>query len=443
MAENLNIPIKPLKLLKFALPTMIANVFMCVYMTVDGIFVANCVNTDALSAVNIVMPFVMIVMALGTMIGTGGSAIVSTQLGRGEEREAKENFTFLCAVCFTACCVVSVLAFIFRTPLLRLLGANDAVFDYCVSYATPLFFVAPLALLGMALQSFFISAGKPALGMGFSVAGGVVNIFLDWLLIARLGLETTGAALATGIGYSIPGAAGIIYFAVSRRGTLCFVRPKWRGDVLFKTVTNGSSEMVATMSAGITTVMMNNIVMGFAGEDGVAAISILIYAMSLLTSVYMGYALGVAPIISFNHGAGNRDNLKKAHKINLLVIAVSSVLMYLLGFVLRNPIISVFAEEGSFVYEMAAEGYLIFSLSFLYMGFNMYGSSLFTALGDGKTSAIISFCRGLIFLTAALYGLSAVFELNGLWAAMPVAELLGLGLTVFYLKRLKGKYGYA
>ncbi len=443
MAENLNIPIKPLKLLKFALPTMIANVFMCVYMTVDGIFVANCVNTDALSAVNIVTPFVMIVMALGTMIGTGGSAIVSAQLGRGEEREAKENFTFLCAVCFTACCVVSVLAFIFRTPLLRLLGANDAVFDYCASYATPLFFVAPLALLGMALQSFFISAGKPALGMGFSVAGGVVNIFLDWLLIARLGLETTGAALATGIGYSIPGAAGIIYFAVSRRGTLCFVRPKWRGDVLFKTITNGSSEMVATMSAGITTVMMNNIVMGFADEDGVAAISIMIYAMSHLTSVYMGYALGVAPIISFNHGAGNRDNLKKAHKINLLVITVSSVLMYLLGFVLRNPIISVFAEEGSFVYEMAAEGYLIFSLSFLYMGFNMYGSSLFTALGDGKTSAIISFCRGLIFLTAALYGLAAVFELNGLWAAMPVAELLGLGLTVFYLKRLKGKYGYA
>lgn len=443
MAENLNIPIKPLKLLKFALPTMIANVFMCVYMTVDGIFVANCVNTDALSAVNIVMPFVMIVMALGTMIGTGGSAIVSAQLGRGEEREAKENFTFLCSVCFAACCVVSVLAFIFRTPLLRLLGANDAVFGYCVSYATPLFFVAPLALLGMALQSFFISAGKPTLGMVFSVMGGIVNVFLDWLLIARLGMETTGAALATGIGYSIPGAAGIIYFAVSRRGTLCFVRPKWRGDVLFKTVTNGSSEMVATMSAGITTVMMNNIVMGFAGEDGVAAISILIYAMSLLTSVYMGYALGVAPIISFNHGAGNRDNLKKAHKINLLVIAVSSVLMYLLGFVLRNPIISVFAEEGSFVYEMAAEGYLIFSLSFLYMGFNMYGSSLFTALGDGKTSAIISFCRGLIFLTAALYGLSAVFELNGLWAAMPVAELLGLGLTVFYLKRLKGKYGYA
>lgn len=443
MAENLNIPIKPLKLLKFALPTMIANVFMCVYMTVDGIFVANCVNTDALSAVNIVMPFVMIVMALGTMIGTGGIAIVSAQLGRGEEREAKENFTFLCAVCFTACCVVSVLAFIFRTPLLRLLGANDVVFNYCVSYATPLFFVAPLALLGMALQSFFISAGKPALGMGFSVAGGVVNIFLDWLLIARLGLETTGAALATGIGYSIPCVAGIIYFAVSRRGTLCFVRPKWRGDVLFKTVTNGSSEMVATMSAGITTVMMNNIVMGFAGEDGVAAISILIYAMSLLTSVYMGYALGVAPIISFNHGAGNRDNLKKAHKINLLVIAVSSVLMYLLGFVLRNPIISVFAEEGSFVYKMAAEGYLIFSLSFLYMGFNIYGSSLFTALGDGKTSAIISFCRGLIFLTAALYGLSAVFELSGLWAAMPVAELLGLGFTVFYLKRLKGKYGYA
>ena len=443
MAETLNIQIRPLKLLKFALPTIIANVFMSVYMTVDGIFVANCVNTNALSAVNIVMPFVMIVLALGTMTGTGGSAIISAQLGEGKPQEAKENFTFLCAVCFAACCAVSVLAFIFRDPLIRLLGANDAVFDYCVDYATPLFFVAPLALLGMALQSFFIAAGKPALGMGFSVAGGVVNIFLDWLLIAKLGMETFGAALATGIGYSIPGVAGIIYFAVSRKGTLYFVRPKWRGNVLFKTVTNGSSEMVAMMASGITTVMMNNIIMGIVGEDGVAAISILVYAMSLLTSVYMGYALGVAPIISFNHGAGNKDNLKKAHKINLLVIAVSSVIMYLLGLALHYPIISVFADKGTFVYEMAAEGYWIFSISFLYMGFNMYSSSLFTALGDGKTSAIISFCRGLIFLTIALYGLSALFGLNGLWAAMPAAELLGLALSLFCLKKLKGKYGYA
>ena len=437
MEKTLNIPIKPLALLKFALPTMIANLFMSVYMTVDGIFVANCVNTNALSAVNIVMPYVMIVLALGTMVGTGGSAVISTQLGEGKNDEAKVNFSFLCLTCFAACCVVSLLSFIFLDPLLRFLGANDAIYDYCANYAIPLLCVAPLALLGMALQSFFIAASRPGLGMTFSLMGGVLNIFLDWLFIAEFGWETTGAALATGLGYSVPGVAGIIYFFAARKGTLYFVKPKWSKLVLLKTITNGSSEMVSMMSSGITTVIMNNIVMGFRGEDGVAAISILIYAMSLLTSVYMGYALGVAPVTSFNYGAGKTAQLKKEHRINLTLIAGMSVLMYLLGFLLRESLISIFADPGTAVFTMALEGYVLFSVSFLYMGFNMYGSSFFTALGNGKTSAIISFCRGLIFLSAALYGMSSLFGMTGLWLAMPTAEFLGLGLTVFFLKRNK------
>lgn len=442
MEQSLDIQMKPLTLLRFAFPTMIANLFMSVYMTVDGIFVANCVNTNALSAVNIVMPYVMIVLALGTMIGTGGSAVISLQLGAGRNEEAKQNFSFLSYTCLVACIIVSILSLIFREPLLRVLGASDAIFDYCINYATPLFIVAPLALLGMALQSFFIAAGKPEIGMTFSLMGGVVNIFLDWLLIAQLGLETTGAALATGIGYSIPGIAGIIYFTFFRKGTLYFVKPKWNGAVLLKTITNGSSEMVAMVASGVTTVIMNNIMMDLKGEDGVAAISILVYTMTLLTAIYMGYALGVAPITSYNLGAGSYDKLKMEHSINLKVIAISSILMYLLGMVLRNPLISIFADEGTAVYEMAAEGYLLFSVGYLYMGFNMYGSSFFTALGDGKTSAVISFCRGLIFLAIALYGMSALFGVTGLYLAMPTAELLGLGLTIYFMKKLKGKYHY-
>lgn len=443
MAKTLDIDMNRLSLLKFALPTMIANIFMSVYMTVDGIFVANCVNTNALSAVNIVMPYVMIVIALGTMIGTGGSAIVSAQLGEGKKNAAKRNFSFLCLTCFIACCAVSILSFLFRDPLLRLLGASDVIWDYCVDYATPLFCVAPLALVGMVLQSFFINAGKPGFGMALSLLGGIANIFLDWLFIAHLGWETTGAALATGIGYSIPGVAGIIYFLAARNGTLYFVRSKWNGKVLLKTVANGSSEMVAMVSSGITTVMMNNIVMGFEGEDGVAAISILVYTMSLLTAIYIGYGLGVAPVTSYNLGAGNTDNLKKGHKISLQLLTVMSVVMYLLGLVLRDPLISIFADEGTRVYEMAQSGYMLFSISYLYMGFNMYGSSFFTALGDGKTSAIISFCRGFILLTIALYGMSTLFGITGLWLAMPVAELSGLSITIFCMIKLKGKYHYA
>ena len=443
MEQTLDIKIKPLSLLKFAFPTMIVNLFMSIYTTVDGIFVANFVNTDALSAINIVMPYVMIFLALGTMIGTGGSAIISLQLGEGKCEEAKQNFSFLSVTCFVACVIASILSVIFREPLLRVLGANDIIFDYCVNYATPLFCVAPMALLGMALQSFFIVAGKPTLGMIFSLAGGVVNIFLDWLFIAYFGWETTGAAFATGLGYSIPGIAGVLYFTFSRKGTLYFVRPKWRGKILLKTITNGSSEMVAMTASGLTTVMMNNVIMGIKGEDGVASLAILIYTMSLLTSVYMGYALGVAPITSYNYGAGNIDNLQKEHRINLKVIAVASIIMYLVGILLKNPLISIFAEKGTEVYNSAVKGYWLFSIGYLYMGFNMYSSSLFTALGDGKTSAIISFCRGLIFLMITIYGLSAMFGLNGLYLAMPVAELMGLALTLIYLKILKGKYHYA
>ena len=440
MEQSLDIKISPISLIKFALPTVIAQIFMGIYSMVDGIFVSNVIGTDALSAVNIVMPYVMVVLAFGVMIGTGGNAIISAQLGEGKAKEAKENFTLLCIVCLIGCGIISALSIIFRRPLLQLLGASELLMDRCMDYALPLFCVAPLALLGMALQSFFIANGTPGLGMGFSIAGGVVNIFLDWLLIAQLRMGTTGAALATGIGYSIPAVLGILYFLIGTKGDLHFTAPKWRGKVVLKAVVNGSSEMVAMMSSGITTALMNNVVMRLAGEDGVAAISILIYAMSLLTSGYMGYAMGVAPITSYNYGAGNREKLRQANRYNYAVIAVSQLVMYLLGLLLHKSIISIYASAGTEVYAMAEGGYFIFSLAFLLMGFNMYSSSLFTALGDGKTSALISFFRGLIFLSIFVYILPAIFGLNGLFAAMPMAELVGVGLSFWFVMK-KGK-GY-
>ena len=441
MGQSLDIEIKPSSLVKFALPTVIAQVFMGVYSMVDGIFVSNIIGTDALSAVNIVMPYVMVVLAFGVMIGTGGNAIVSAQLGEGKDREARENFTLLCIVCLAGCAAVSVLSILLHEPLLRILGASDLLMGYCTDYALPLFCVAPLALLGMALQSFFIANATPGLGMGFSVAGGVVNVFLDWLLIAELGMGTTGAALATGIGYSVPAVLGIAYFFANRKGNLYFTAPKWRGSVVLKAVTNGSSEMVAMMSSGITTALMNNVMVRLAGESGVAAISILIYAMSLLTSGYMGYSMGVAPVTSYNYGAGNADKLKRANRYNYAVIAVVQVAMYLIGLLLHGPIISIYAHAGTDVYAMAESGYYLFSVAFLLMGFNMYTSSLFTALGDGKTSALISFFRGLIFLSIFVYTLSSLFGLRGLFAAMPAAELVGVGLSLCFVLKKGKRYG--
>lgn len=443
MEQSLDMRMTPLTLFKFAFPTMIANLFMSIYTTIDGIFIANCVNTNALAAVNIVMPYIILALALGTMTGTGGSAIVSRHLGEGKIDEARQNFSFLCLTCLIACVIISILSYIFRGPLLRLLGTSDLLFDYCVDYHTPMIFAAPLALIGIALQSFFVAAGKPGLGMSFSLIGGVVNVFLDWFLIAQLEMGTAGAAIASGIGYSIPGIAGILYFTFARKGTLYFVKPKWNGKVLLKTITNGSSEMVALVASSITTIAMNNIMMRLRGEDGVAAISILLFTMTLLSDLYMGYALGIAPITSYNLGAGYQDKLKQEHKINLKIIGICSVVMYILGILLRNPLISIYADKGTAVYEMAAEGYWLFSIGFLYMGFNLYGSSFFTSLGEGKASALVSFYRGLVFLIIALYGMSALFGVTGLYLAMPAAELLGLGSTVYFMKKLKSKYHFA
>ena len=443
MATSLNIKIDYLTLLKFALPTIIANIFMSMFTTLDGIFVSNVVGTDALSAVNIVMPFLMIVIALGTMIGTGGSANVAAQIGEKKEREAKETFSMLIAFCFITSLIISICALVYREPLLYLLGANDVIFEYSMTYAIPLFCIAPLALLGIAFQTFFIAAGKPALGMAFSVIGGLINLVLDYFLIVVMNMGVLGAALATGIGYSFPAVAGLLYFTFCRKGSLCFVKPKIKGKVLLQTLTNGSSEMVAMLSSGITVIMMNNIVMGLVGEDGVAAISILNYSMTLLTSIYIGYAIGVSPVISFNFGAKNTDNLKKIHSVNLRMIILASVMMYALGLLLRKPIISIFADSASDVYALANEGFILFSIGFLFMGFNMYTSALFTALGNGKVSAGISFCRVLLFLTIALLTLPKLFGINGLWMAMPIAEFLGVFLGIVFIMKYKEKYHYA
>jgi Na+-driven multidrug efflux pump len=279
--------------------------------------------------------------------------------------------------------------------------------------------------------------------MSISLIGGVVNVFLDWVLIAQLDMGTAGAAIASGIGYSIPGIAGVLYFAFARKGTLYFVKPKWNGKVLLKTITNGSSEMVALVASGITTIAMNNIMMRLRGEDGVAAISILLFTMTLLSDLYMGYALGVAPITSYNLGADHKDKLKQEHKINLKIIGICSVVMYLLGMLLKNLLICIYADKGTAVYEIAAEGYWLFSIGFLYMGFNLYASSFFTSLGEGKASALVSFYRGLVFLIVALYGMSSLFGVTGLYLAVPVAEFLGLGSTAYFMKKLKSKYHYA
>lgn len=443
MRNSLDMKISAMSLLKYALPTIIAMVFMSVYMMTDGIFVARLINTDALSAVNIVMPLIMVSVALGTMLATGGSAIVARKMGEGKAQEARQNFSLLTGAIVVVGLLLSIIGLIFIDPLIRFLGANDTIYQYCYDYAFMSLLLFPFGMFAMLFQIFFITASKATLGMVVTMIGGVITVLLDYFCIAVLDMGITGAAVSTGVGYAVPGFIGLFYFLFNRKGTLYLVKPKIDKDVLIKSCTNGSSEMVTNLSQSVITVLFNNILMGIAGQDGVASITIILYAQGLLNSAFMGYATGIAPIISYNYGKQDVARLKKTYTISNRVIALSSVFLFAVALLSASPLVAVFSPQGTSVYGMAVHGFRVFSVSFLFMGFSIFGSSMFTAFSNGRVSAIISLMRALVFVVISISLLPLVLGLDGVWLAIPLAEILGMFITLYYFRSLKNTYHYA
>lgn len=443
MSESLDRKITAGSLLRFALPTIISNIFMGLYTSVDGVFVSRLVGTDALSAVNIMIPVIMFSNAVGAMLGSGGNAIIARKLGEGKEREAREDLTFLSIVMVLSSIVLVVLGLIFIRPLIYFLGADEALYPYCYAYAVPSLVIMPLSIFGMMSQLTFISVGKPNLGLITSVMGGVTNMVLDYLLIAVFDMGIAGAAVATGLGFSVPALAGIFYFLFNRKGSLYFVRPKARPWVLLKSCTNGSSEMVTSLSNGVVTILFNNVLMRLAGADGVAAITIILYAHGILSSAYMGYAFGIAPVISYNYGKQDHEQLQAIYRISLRMITVSSLCIFIISQLGADLLVGIFAGNNLAVRELALSGFRMFASCFLFIGFNIFSSAMFTALSNGRISAILSTCRNLVFIVIVTLLLPLFIGVAGVWLAIPIAELLGLGMTVYYFRKMKGKYHYA
>lgn len=444
MPDNgLDFSISSRALLKYALPTILSSIFMNVYSLVDSLFVANLVGIDALSVVNIVGPALAVALAIGTMIATGGCALVSKQMGAGDLRGARENFSFFVIFSFCVSLVFCLAGLVFRRPLLHLMGADAALYPLCEAYAVPVFLIIPFAMIGMILQIFFVAAGAPELGFGLSLAGGVLNIALDYVLIRIADMGVAGAAVATGIGYSVQTVVGAAYFLFRRNGSLCFVRPKWNGAALLKACGNGMSEMVSMLAVSITMIAMNVILMDISGSDGVAAAAVVLSAQTILSAVYMGYLEGIAPVISYNHGAGRSDRLKVIFRAALKTIAVMSVLTFAAAFPAAEPLARVYASGSPHVMRLAVDGIRLFAAAFLLMGFNMFASSMFTALNDGVTSAILSFLRTLVFLRIPLLLLPRLWCVNGVWLSMPAAEALAILVSVWYFRAKRTVYHYA
>ena len=431
-----------ISLLRFVAPTVVMLVFMSLYQMVDAVFVSKFVGENALSALNIVYPFPSIVIAVSIMLATGGSAIIARNMGEGKEKEAKENFSFIVLVGAVIGVAIATAGILFIEPLIYMLGATPSLYDYCYEYLFILVLSVPLSVFQMLFQSFFVTAGKPHLGLTLTVLGGVSNIVLDYVFIVLCGFGVSGAALATSIGYSIPGLFGLIYFAVSRKGTLYFVKPVFRWGVLFKCCINGSSEMVNNLAVAVTTFLFNVLMLKYAGEAGVAAITIVLYAQFLMTSAFMGFSSGIAPVVSFNYGSGNVRQLKKIFKISVWVITVVSAAVFVIAETCSDVVIMVFTPAGSEVFGLTKYGFAIFSFSFLCTGMNIFASALFTAFSNGKISAILSFLRTFVFLTSCLLFLPLFWGVDGIWLAVPVAEVMALFVSVYYLVRFKKVYQY-
>ena len=430
-------------LLVFALPTIVMMIFMSMYTMVDGIFVANFVSPDALAGLNLVVPALNILASAAVLVSAGGSVVLSLKLGQGKDQEAKAEFSAIVLLTILFGAVITVLGVIFADPVLNLLGTPASLYDVAYDYYSVLVLFAIPCLLQVQFQYFFVTAGAPALGMTCVIAGGVTHIFLDYVFILLCGMDIRGAALATGIGYSVPSVVGLAWFAFNRKGMLNFTAPRLHLSTLREAAINGFGSMIINVAGGVVTWLFNKTVVIYLHEIGISAATIVLYARFVLNSVLTGYSSGVAPVISFNYGRKDHAQVRFLFRTSLKAVLIGSALVYVASLLLGDSIVSLFASGEPELTELARRGIFLFAFSYLFYGVNTFATSLFSALNKGMTSAFMACMNTFVFLVAAMtilprLGLGA----DGVWLAVPTAEALSLCLTVFLLRKNKALLGY-
>ena len=432
------------KLLRFVLPSIVMMVFTSIYCVVDGLFVSNFVGKTPFAAINLIMPFVMIFGGVGFMFGTGGSALVSKTLGEKRPEKAKQYFTMMLLVTLIVGIIISVIGIIFMPQIADLLGAEGSEMkNDCVVYGRIVIGFNTAFMLQNVFQSFFVTAEKPSLSLGISLVSGVTNMVLDFLFIAVFKWGLAGAAIATGIGQMVGGVIPVIYFTRKNDSLLQLVRTRFDGKVLRKALGNGSSEMVTNLSASLVNILYNFQLMKFAGENGVAAYGIIMYVNFIFMAIFFGYSIGSAPIIGYHYGAAHDKELKNLFRKSMVLMGGSGLILTVLAEILTAPLVTIFASYDAELFQMTTHGFRLYSLAFIFMGINVWGSAFFTALGNGAVSAIISFLRTLLFQIAVVLVLPVFFGIDGIWLAIVVAELLALIVTVLFLSKKRKKYHYA
>ena len=431
------------RLLKFTFPSIVMMVFTSIYGVVDGIFVSNFAGKTPFAAINLIMPYLMLTSVLGFMVGTGGTALISMTLGMGDKKKANEIFSLLTWVCIIGGIVLTALSMVFMRPVAILLGATGQMLEDCVTYGMIVQLALTAYILQYAFQSFCVAAEKPNLSLTMMVVAGVCNILLDALFVAVFRWGLVGAAVATTIAQITGAIIPIVYFICPNSSLLRLGKCRFDGKALLRTFTNGASELMSNLSMSLVSMLCNLQLMAWAGEDGIAAYGVIMYVNFAFMSVYIGFVIGAAPLVGYNHGADNRPELKNIFRKSLILLGAFSLVMTLLAEITSAPLSKIFVGYDPKLYEITVRGFRIYSLSFLLCGFNLFGSSLFTALNNGLISAVISFFRTLICQIAAVMLLPLVLKLDGIWLSIVVAELAALVLTVICFAKYRKRYHYA
>lgn len=431
------------RLLRFVFPSIIMMIFTSIYGVVDGLFVSNYVGKTPFAAVNLIMPFLMIMGAVGFMFGTGGSAVVSQALGEGNPGKANQYFSMMVYIVIGSGIVLTLAGLLFLRPIAAAFGATGEMLDNCVVYGRIILCTLTAFMLQNVFQSFLVTAERPQLGLAVTVAAGVTNMALDFVFIAVFHWGIVGAATATAASQLIGGFVPLVYFLRQNTSRLRLVKTRFNARILGKTCINGSSELMTNISMSLVNILYNFQLMRYIGEDGVAAYGIIMYVSFIFAAIFIGYSIGSAPIIGYHYGAGNHAELKGLFRKSLWLIALWNIVLTALAVLTAQPLAKIFVGYDADLTALTRRALCLYSLSFLAMGFNIFGSAFFTALGNGVVSAAISFLRTLVFQVAAVLVLPLFLGIDGIWLAIVAAELLALVVTVVFFVRKRDYYHYA
>lgn len=430
-----------MEFIKFVSPAIISMVFISLYTIIDGIFVAQFVGSDALASINMVLPIISVLCGIGIMFATGGSALISISMGENKYDEANSRFSLMLIVILIIGVFISIFGYRYQEEIFKFLGATEELMPYVKDYGIIILVTAPIFMVKILFEYFLRSEGSFSFSMFISILGGIINIIFDYIFIVIFGMGIEGAALATILGAFITLIIAFFYF-MSKKSTLKYVIPKFDFKIILESATNGLSEMVTELSAAITTILFNVVAMKFAGADGVAAVTVVLYTHFLMTSTYLGFVSGVAPMVSFNYGVKNQEKLKEIHSHSKKFILISSVFIFIVCLAFAPTIVGFFASYDSNVFDLALNGLQYFSVAFLFVGVNIYVSGIFTAYSNGKISAIISFSRAFVFVIIGFMFLPDMLGINGVWIIVPFAEFITIGLSIFFIKKYKQVYMY-